>query len=490
MYQSTRNSEIKASAKDAILQGLCSDGGLFVMPDLEEAKIAIDEFVGKPYKQIAKVVFSKLLDDFSESEIDDCINAAYTGTFEDDDVAPVKKVGDLFVLELFHGPTSAFKDVALTMLPQFMSKSLEKAGKKALILTATSGDTGKAAMSGFADVKNTGICVYYPHGGVSCVQKMQMATQTGANVDVYAVEGNFDDAQRGVKELFVDDDLNEYAESKGVELSSANSINIGRLMPQIVYYFSTYSNLCENGAIERGDKITFCVPTGNFGDVLAGYYAYLMGLPVKKFIVAANKNDVLDDFIKTGTYDANREFFKTISPSMDILVSSNLERLLYYATGKDTSKVAGWMRELKESGKYTIDDATKARITDLFDSGSADEEQTKDTIAEVYKETGYVLDTHSAVAYHVAKTCAGAGEAVVSLSTASPYKFPQAVMSALGQVIDDEWAALAKLQEANKDACPAALANLKNAQVLHDVVIEKAQMRDTVIAAIDKLSLN
>ena len=215
-----------------------------------------------------------------------------------------------------------------------------------------------------------------------------------------------------------------------------------------------------------------------------------MGLPVKKFIVAANKNDVLDDFIKTGTYDANREFFKTISPSMDILVSSNLERLLYYATGKDTSKVAGWMRELKESGKYTIDDATKARITDLFDSGSADEEQTKDTIAEVYKETGYVLDTHSAVAYHVAKTCAGAGEAVVSLSTASPYKFPQAVMSALGQVIDDEWAALAKLQEANKDACPAALANLKNAQVLHDVVIEKAQMRDTVIAAIDKLSLN
>ena len=488
MYTSTRSNEISASAKQAILQGLCSDGGLFVMPNLPEISIDLDEFVGKPYKEIAKLVFSKLLDDFSEEEIDDCINLAYSGTFENEDVAPVKKVGNMFVLELFHGPTSAFKDVALTMLPQFMSKSLAGAGKKALILTATSGDTGKAAMSGFADVPNTGICVYYPHGGVSAVQKMQMATQTGANVDVFAVKGNFDDAQRGVKELFVDEELNTYAASKGVELSSANSINIGRLMPQIVYYFSTYSWLVENGQIEAGEKIVFCVPTGNFGDVLAGYYAYLMGLPVEKFVVASNKNDVLDVFLKSGTYDANREFYKTISPSMDILVSSNLERVLYYATDNDCEKVAGWMQELRETGKYTVDPATKTKIDDMFESGSANEEQTKSTIAEVHKKTGYVLDTHSAVAYHVAKKYADAGKTVVSLSTASPYKFPQAVMSALGEDIADEWEALARLGEINVDACPAPLANLKNAEVLHDAVIEKGQMKETVMKTVDKLA--
>ena len=458
------------------------------MPNLAEISISTDESVGKPYAEIAKLVFEKLLNDFSEEEIVDCIHAAYTDTFENEDVAPVKKVGDMFVMELFHGPTSAFKDVALTMLPQFMSKSLAGAGKKALILTATSGDTGKAAMSGFADVENTGICVYYPHGGVSAVQRMQMATQTGANVDVFAVEGNFDDAQRGVKELFVDEELNAYAASKGVELSSANSINIGRLMPQIVYYFSTYSWLVENNEISAGDKVVFSVPTGNFGDVLAGYYAYLMGLPVEKFIVASNKNDVLDNFIKTGTYDANREFFKTISPSMDILVSSNLERLLYYATGNNSEKVAGWMQELKENGKYTIDAATKSKIDDLFESGSADEDQTMTTIASVQKETCYVLDTHSAVAYFVAKKYADAGKTVVSLSTASPYKFPQAVMCALGEDIQDEWDALKRLSEVNNDDCPDALANLQNAEVLHNSVIAKGQMRETVLKAIDKLA--
>ena len=488
MYKSTRSNEITASAKQAILQGLCSDGGLFVMPNLSEISIALEEFVGKPYKEIAKLVFGELLDDFTEEEIDDCINAAYTGTFENNDVAPVKKVGNTYVMELFHGPTSAFKDVALTMLPQFMSKSLAGVGKKALILTATSGDTGKAAMSGFADVPNTGICVYYPHGGVSAVQKMQMATQTGANVDVFEVQGNFDDAQRGVKELFVDEELNAYAAEKGVELSSANSINIGRLMPQIVYYFSTYSWLVGNNQINAGEKVVFCVPTGNFGDVLAGYYAYLMGLPVEKFVVASNKNDVLDCFIKTGTYDANREFYKTISPSMDILISSNLERLLYYATGNDCEKVSDWMQKLKGNGEYTVDTVTKAKIDDMFESGSANEEQTKATIAEVQKETGYVLDTHSAVAYFVAKKYADAGKTVVSLSTASPYKFPQAVMSALGEEIEDEWRALSRLGEINSDACPVALANLKNAKVLHNTVIAKEQMRETVKQAIDKLA--
>lgn len=490
MYQSTRSNNISVPAKQAILQGLSSDGGLFVMPDLGKNQIELDEFIEKPYSQIAKLVFEKLLDDFSENEIEECINNAYSGTFENDEVAPVKKVGKMFILELFHGPTSAFKDVALTMLPQLLSKSLQTSNKKALILTATSGDTGKAAMNGFADVKDTGICVYYPHGGVSQVQKKQMSTQTGANVDVYAVKGNFDDAQRGVKELFVDEELNDYATSKGIELSSANSINIGRLMPQIVYYFSAYSWLVENEQINAGDKIIFCVPTGNFGDVLAGYYAHLMGLPVEKFTIAANENDVLDDFIKTGTYDANREFYKTISPSMDILVSSNLERLLYYATKGNCEKVAGWMQELRKCGKYTVDAETKERIDELFESGSANEDETKATIAEVQKETGYVLDTHSAVAYHVAKKYADAGKTVVSLSTASPFKFPQAVMSALGEEIEDEWNALSRLSEVNDDACPKALGELQNKKDLHTSIIEKNEMKDSVVRAIDKLASN
>lgn len=509
MYNSTRSVNVKATAKNAIRKGLADDGGLFVLPSLGEnknddcskaedstdaqccevlIKLEPQDYLRKSYKEIAKTVFSKLLDDFSLEEIEDCINRAYTGTFENDEIAPVKKVGNMFVLELFHGPTSAFKDVALTMLPQLMSKSLAESGKKALILTATSGDTGKAAMNGFADVDNTAICVYYPHGGVSAVQHMQMATQEGSNVDVFAVKGNFDDAQRGVKELFMDEELNAYAAEKGVELSSANSINIGRLMPQIIYYFSSYSKLVADGQIGDGDKIIFSVPTGNFGDVLAGYYAYLMGLPVEKFIVASNKNDVLDEFIKTGTYDANREFYKTNSPSMDILVSSNLERLLYYASGKDAAKVAGWMQDLKTSGCYTIDDATKSEISKLFLSGSASEEKTLQTIHAVYEETGYVLDTHSAISYAIAKEYADAGKIVVSLSTASPYKFPQAVMSALGEDIDDEWAALEKLKQINADPCPAALANLKNAEILHNAVIDKQQMRETVIAAIDKLA--
>ena len=488
MYKSTRSNNIKASAKEAILQGLSSDGGLFVMPDLANKQIELNEFIGKPYVQIVKLVFSKLLEDFSENEIEQCINNAYSGTFENDNVAPVKKVGNVFILELFHGPTSAFKDVALTMLPQLLSKSLQASNKKALILTATSGDTGKAAMNGFADVKDTAICVYYPHGGVSQVQEKQMSTQTGSNVDVFAVEGNFDDAQRGVKDLFVDKELNDYATSKGVVLSSANSINIGRLIPQIIYYFSTYSDLVENGFIKRGEKIIFSVPTGNFGDVLAGYYAYLMGLPVEKFIVASNKNDVLDDFIKTGTYDANREFYKTISPSMDILVSSNLERLLFYATGNDCEKVSGWMKELKENGKYTVDQATKAKIDDMFESGSANEEQTKKTIKDVFDETGYVLDTHSAVSHFVAKNYAIEGKTVVSLSTASPYKFPQAVMSALGEDIEDEWKALKRLEEVNEDACPKALEALKDKPDLHTSVIGKNDMKNSVIKAIDKLA--
>ncbi len=486
MYSSTRSSLNQVSAKEAILQGLASDGGLFVMPNLSDVKIDLEQIIKLDFKEITQVVYSKLLDDFTDDEIRECINCAYTATFENDVIAPLKKVGKHFVMELWHGPTSAFKDVALTMLPYLLSKSLEKSGKKALILTATSGDTGKAAMSGFADVSGTGICVYYPHGGVSPIQEKQMSTQTGKNVDVFAIDGNFDDAQRGVKELFVDEELMQYAADKNIVLSSANSINIGRLIPQIIYYFSSYTDLVRAGEIKCGDTVTYTVPTGNFGDVLAGYYAHVMGLPAK-FVVAANKNNVLDDFIKTGTYDRNREFFKTMSPSMDILISSNLERLLYYLTGCDNEKIATWMSDLSVAGKYTVDERTKSALASLFRSGTTSEIDTSQAIYNAYDEYGYVFDTHSAVAYNVAHLTGVEGPSVV-LSTASPYKFPQAVMKSLGREFEDEWEALYALCEVNSDPCPVALANLRNAEVLHNNVITQDQMKDSVKRAIDKLA--
>lgn len=479
-YQSTRMNPETYTAKEAVLQGISPDGGLFVWPALGEEKLDLEQICKSDYKGIAKMVFQTLMSGYTEQELDECIHNAYDSSFETEAVTPVKEVDGVHVLELFRGPTSAFKDVALTILPWFLSKALADTGKKALILTATSGDTGKAAMSGFEDVDNTGICVFYPDGKVSAVQYKQMACQTGKNVRVFAVDGNFDDAQSMVKKLFLDEDLNKTLNDKGIVLSSANSINIGRLIPQIVYYFDAYRQLVENGTISMGDPISFSVPTGNFGDVLAGYYASLMGLPVAKFYVASNANNVLTDFLANGTYDRRRPFIQTISPSMDILISSNLERLLYYASGKDNAKVAAWMKDLADNGFYTLDEDTFKTISSLFEGGYYTDDQLKDTIKTVFDKTGYVLDPHSAAAYELAKK---ADTPVVALSTASPYKFTGDVLAALGKEEDSPWQAMRELSKVNADAIPAPLAALENAEILHDKSITPEEMKDNVITA-------
>lgn len=476
-YQSTRNNTEGISAKEAVLHGICQDGGLFVWPQLGEEKLDLAKVLASDYKGIAKMVFEHLLSGYSDEELQQCIDAAYTGSFDSEEITPLKSVGDVEVLELFRGPTSAFKDVALTILPWFLSRALQNTGKKALILTATSGDTGKAAMSGFQDVDNTGICVFYPDGKVSAVQYKQMASQEGKNVRVFGVEGNFDDAQSKVKELFLDEELAADLAKDGIVLSSANSINIGRLIPQIVYYFDAYKQMVQKGKIQAGEPVSFSVPTGNFGDVLAGYYASLLGLPVKRFYVASNANNVLSDFLKEGVYDRRRPFVQTISPSMDILISSNLERLLYYASGKDTKKVASWMQQLKDEGFYELDAPTKAAIQDLFQGGWYDDEALKKTIADVYEKTGYVLDPHSAAAYALALEEDGP---VVALSTASPYKFTQDVLKALNKEEADPYKAMETLSGLNEDAIPAPLAALKNKPVLHETVIAPKDMKDSV----------
>lgn len=477
-YQSTRQNALNINAKQAVLEGISPDGGLFVWPELGEQKLDLAKVCQSDYKTIASMVFFQLLSGYSQKELADCIENAYGNAFEAvqaDTITPLKTVGDVEVLELFRGPTSAFKDVALTILPWFLSKALKDTGKKALILTATSGDTGKAAMAGFQDVDQTGIFVFYPEGKVSAIQHKQMASQPGENVRVFAVEGNFDDAQSMVKKLFLDEDLNNRLAKEGIVLSSANSINIGRLIPQIVYYFDAYRQMVNKGRIQVGDKISFSVPTGNFGDVLAGYYAMRMGLPVDTFYVASNANNVLTDFLETGVYDRRRPFVQTISPSMDILISSNLERLLYYASNQDTQKVANWMDNLAKDGFYELDPETRATIQALFKGGYYDDEALKQTIHDVYAKTGYVLDPHSAAAYALARQ---SSTPVVALSTASPYKFTQDVLDSLGQKEADPWQAMEILAGMNKDAIPAPLAALKEAPVLHDRIITPDMMKE------------
>lgn len=476
-YQSTRRNTPGIDAKKAVLQGISEDGGLFVWPELTDQSVDLQEVCSSDYRGIAKLVFSALMSGYSEQELNDCIENAYSSTFETDEITPLKSVGNIEVLELFRGPTSAFKDVALTILPWFLSKALADTDQKALILTATSGDTGKAAMSGFQDVDKTGICVFYPDGKVSSVQYRQMASQEGNNVRVFGVDGNFDDAQSMVKKLFLDEELKADLAADGIVLSSANSINIGRLIPQIVYYFDAYRQMVKKGKIAPGDPISFSVPTGNFGDVLAGYYASLLGLPVDTFYVASNANNVLTDFLEKGVYDRRRPFIQTISPSMDILISSNLERLLYYASGKDTQKVAGWMKQLAEEGFYTLDDQTRSVIQSKFKGGWYDDEALRKTIADVYAATGYVLDPHSAAAYALAEESDGP---VVALSTASPYKFTQDVLDALGTQEDDPWKAMKLLAEKNEDAIPQQLGSLETAEIVHTAVIEPEDMKDSV----------
>lgn len=482
MYHSTRNADACVSAKRAVLNGLASDGGLYVTDALGETKIDLERVVTNTYRENAAYILGTLLDDYSAEEIESCVKAAYKGTFETDDVAPVVKVGDAFVLELFRGPTSAFKDVALQMLPQLMSRAAQGSGEKIMILAATSGDTGKAALAGFANTPGLGITVFYPHNGTSEIQRLQMVTQAGDNVAVAAVEGNFDDTQSAVKRIFGDEALRERLAAQNTVLSSANSINIGRLAPQVVYYFDAYAQLVRAGEIACGDAVEFCVPTGNFGDVLAGYFAKRMGLPVGKLIVASNCNNVLSDFLTEGVYDHNREFFKTISPSMDILISSNLERLLYYASDGAAGFVAGLMDDLAKTGRYQVPDEVLARIQETFACGWASDEQAEAAMKECHDATGYVLDPHTACAWHVSKMHPHSeGVPRVVLSTASPYKFCHDVCEALGLVApQDDFACMRELEGASETKAPAALAALENADERFGDVIAVSDMSSYV----------
>ncbi len=480
-YHSTRGEE-RCSPKEAILKGIASDGGLFVWDDLDQVQLDLHTFLQLDYPGMVQTLFRRLLWDYSEEELADCAQAAYGDTFDDERITPLVFAGKQPVLELFHGPTSAFKDVALCMLPQLMSRALAGKDEKVMIVTATSGDTGKAALSGFQDAENIGITVFYPQGKVSAIQRLQMVTQPGRNVSVCAIEGNFDDAQSSVKALFQSEGARRLKEEEHIVLSSANSINIGRLIPQIVYYFAAYQQLLQQEKIQWGEEISFCVPTGNFGNVLAGYYAKLLGLPIRHLIVAANENKVLDDFLRTGIYDRNRSFHTTISPSMDILISSNLERMLYYMCGKDSEKIRGWMDELAQTGRYQVDEETLQKIRDVFLSGHCDNAQTSLQIERVYRSCGYVMDPHTAVGSYVLEQLA-LTEPCVLLSTASPYKFTRDVLKALQvEAAADDFVCMEQLSELTKTSIPQGLYALKSMKERFSDVIEVTDMEAYVCA--------
>ena len=475
-YISTRNKNIVKNDKVALLQGLSEDGGLFVLENFKD-KIDLEKLLNKSYTEIALEVL-KLFFSFDEKKLKSVIEKAYS-KFSTSKVTPLVELKKSYILELFHGPTSAFKDVALTLLPHLIQLALEGTNQEILVLTATSGDTGKAALEGFKDVAQTEIIVFYPKNGVSKVQELQMRTQEGKNTKVCAIEGNFDDAQTGVKNIFLDENLQKKLGDK--KFSSANSINIGRLTPQIVYYIVSYVELVKNNKIKIGDKINFVVPTGNFGDILAGYYAKKLGLPVNKFICASNNNNVLYDFLTTGTYDRNREFLKTISPSMDILISSNLERLLYDLSGADDKYIKSLMEDLNKNGKYQVNDEILKKIKEQFGAGYATDEETAKTIKKVWEEEKYLLDPHTAVAYKVMLE-QNLSEPTVVLSTASPYKFCASVANALLNIHDeDEFVLMQKLYETTKVEIPENLKNLKSKEILHSDIIKKEEMPEYVL---------
>ena len=500
LYHSTRSAAPCVTAKQAIRRGIAADGGLFVSDALGETTIGLDDLASKSYFELAREILGALLPDYTADEIAACVDEAYRGTFASDEVTPLVPLATApnadgvatYVLELFGGPTSAFKDVALQMLPRLMARtnSGENAGEKIMIVTATSGDTGKAALAGFADAPGTGITVFYPEGKVSRVQELQMSTQEGGNVAVCGVRGNFDDAQSAVKRIFADEELAARLADEGVVLSSANSINVGRLVPQVVYYFAAYAQLLRAGSIAAGDAVEFCVPTGNFGDILAGYYAKRLGLPVSRLIVASDKNNVLFDFLTTGTYDRKRPFFTTTSPSMDILISSNLERMLYYAADGDCELVAELMAGLSGEGVYTVPEQVLARIQEVFGCGWADEDQVAAAIKHCWDANGYVIDPHTACGYHVLEELPAApGTAArVLLSTASPYKFPRAVAGALGLFCPpDDFACMKVLEKATNTTAPAQLATLEDKPVLHTDVVDIDSMSAYVEQAASNL---
>ncbi len=486
-FHSTRSTTDSFTAKQAIRRGLADDGGLFVTDSLGSTRIDVSGLIGKSYQDIAVTVLGALLPDFSEGELRNCVEAAYGSQWSSERITPLKPLGDDWILELFHGPTCAFKDVALQILPRFMACTAPAdSDEKIMIVTATSGDTGKAALAGFADAPGTGITVFYPQGKVSQVQELQMTTQTGSNVTVCAVDGNFDDAQTAVKRIFGDRMLaDRLATQAHVRLSSANSINVGRLVPQVVYYFSAYVQLVEQGVITVGDEVEFCVPTGNFGDILAGYYAKLMGLPVKHLVVASDKNNVLFDFLTTGTYNRQRPFYQTISPSMDILVSSNLERMLYYMSDGDTRLISMLMNDLNQWGAYEVPETMLARIRCLFGCGWADENQVRESIHDCWERNQYVIDPHTACGYFVMNQMPrDPNTPRVLLSTASPYKFPRVVNESLGfDESGTDFDCMDVLAEHTGTTAPAALRGLQNADVRFDQVTDIEGMSSVVETA-------
>lgn len=484
-YQSTRDSQNRVTASQAILQGLATDGGLFTPTELPQVELDWNQLKSASYQEVAKLVLSAFLDDFTEDELDHCIQAAYDDKFDTSSIAPLKKLGNQYNLELFHGSTIAFKDMALSILPHLLTTAAKKQGtdKKIVILTATSGDTGKAAMAGFADVPGTDIIVFYPQGGVSKIQELQMTTQTGDNTHVVAIEGNFDDAQTAVKQMFNDDVLRETLAKAGYQFSSANSMNIGRLVPQIVYYVYAYAQLIQAGELEAGQPINITVPTGNFGNILAAYYAREIGLPVHKLICASNDNKVLTDFFASKTYDKKRDFKVTTSPSMDILVSSNLERLIFHLVGNSTAKTKQLMESLTSSGEYALTDYD-ATIWDLFEAGYATEAETAEEINRLYQETGYVQDPHTAVAsqvYQAYRQQTGDDTPTIIASTASPYKFPRVAVEAItGQDVGDDFIAVDQLHDLSKVDLPKAVDGLQTAEVRHKTVVAVAEMQKAV----------
>ena len=477
MYSSTRGAGDKVTASQAILKGLADDGGLFVPDQMPRFDVPLDKLSSMTYQETAYEVMKLFFTDFTEEELKACIRGAYDSKFDTETIAPLVKKQDAFYLELFHGKTIAFKDMALSILPYLMTTAAKKNGVKneIVILTATSGDTGKAALAGFADVPGTSIIVFYPKDGVSPIQEKQMVTEPGKNTMVVGVNGNFDDCQTGVKKLFNDADLAKRMADKGYQFSSANSINIGRLVPQIVYYVYSYGQLLKRGELTAGDKIDVVVPTGNFGNILAAYYAKQIGLPVGTLYCASNENKVLFDFFGSGTYDRKREFILTSSPSMDILISSNLERLIYKIAGNDAEKTAAFMKQLTGEGEYTITDGMKAEL-ESFVGGFATEPETAKEISDIYKETGYVIDPHTAVASYVCRDKAHAKDTkTVIASTASPYKFTRSVMLAIdadkyGSMGDFEL--VDELYKLSGVKIPQAIESIRKAPVLHDTVCE------------------
>ena len=487
-YVSTRDNSVKASAAKAIAQGISVEGGLFVpdcFPTLSDADFKA--LIKMKYVERAKFVLSKFLNDFTEEEVDYCVKGAYTGSFDNEQPAPISLINkNANILELWHGPTCAFKDLALQLLPYLLTTSAKKVndGKKTVILVATSGDTGKAALEGFKDVPNTEILVFYPSDGVSPMQKLQMDSQKGENVHVCAIKGNFDDAQTGVKKIFTDNTVKAKLAENNMLFSSANSINWGRLAPQIVYYISAYCDLLEREPERVADGFNIVVPTGNFGNILAAYYAKKMGVPVNKLICASNANNVLPDFIRTGTYDRNRSFFTTISPSMDILISSNLERMLFELSGNNDKEVASLQESLSKNGTFTVSDSIKRKMSELFWAGCCNDEETLKTIGKYFDEYSYLSDTHTAVALNVYEQyidATGDDRPTVIASTASPYKFANSVLSAISEKKgNSEFDTVKLLSEISKTEIPEPLMALENAEVRFKEICEKDNMLSSV----------